>query len=248
MTVPALHLPLDADLGDLLASGALGPPPKDITAFERSFVQHVEAGGPGAWDRFYDATLARVAAGPERGSGTVATFSRIWSLALTLQRGPSALDVGSCFGFFPLHWATRPDHPRLLALDLSDACASLAAQQAKRLRLPLDLVCADATRLPLPDRSIGTVTVLHVLEHLRVTDAALVLREALRVADRRVVVAVPVEAEPDPVFGHVQVFDLPRLASIGRRTGWWMSLLDADGAWLVLDRPHGSGAISSNPS
>ena len=63
------------------------------------------------------------------------------------------------------------------------------------------------------------------------------LREALRVADRRVVVAVPVEALPDPLFGHVQVFDEDRLAAVGRTTGRQAWTNCSDGAWLVLDRP-----------
>ena len=240
MTPTAL---LDADLGDALATGLLGPPPADLAAFEQAFVAHVEASAEDpqqAWDRFYDATLLRVARGWGRqlpGPGTVATFTRIWSRAAALSRGPSALDVGTCFGFFPLAWSSVPGAPRLLAADLSAASAALAARQARRLAAGVNVVCADGTRLPLPDRAVSTVHLLHVLEHVRPSVGDHVLREALRVADRRVVVAVPVEARPDSVFGHVQVFDLPRMAVLGCRTGWHASLVDADGAWLVLDRP-----------
>jgi hypothetical protein len=85
---------------------------------------------------------------------------------------------------------------------------------------------------------VSSVLAVHVLEHLSPVASAQLLSEALRVADRRVVVAVPVEARPDPVFGHVQVFDLRRLADLGRQSGWHVSLADADGAWLVLDRPR----------
>jgi hypothetical protein len=234
---------LDADLGDALATGLLGPPATDLAAFEQAFVAHVEASAEDpqqAWDRFYDATLLRVARGWGRqlpGPGTVDTFTRIWSRAAALSRGPSALDVGTCFGFFPLAWSLVPGPPRLLAADLSAASAALAARQARRLAAGVNVVCADGTRLPLPDRAVSTVHLLHVLEHVRPSVGDHVLREALRVADRRVVVAVPVEARPDPVFGHVQVFDLPRLAVLGCRTGWHAWLIDADGAWLVLDRP-----------
>ena len=51
------------------------------------------------------------------------------------------------------------------------------------------------------------------------------------------VVAVPVEKRPDPVFGHVQVFDARSLLALGARTGRRCRTLQADGAWLVLDRP-----------
>ena len=249
MTAPPVVV--DADLGDHLAAGLLGPPPRDLPSFERAFVAHVRASAgdaDAAWDAFYDATLARVTAGWRRdrpGTGTVASFTRIWSRAAALSRGASALDVGTCFGFLPLAWAARPGAPRLIAVDLSPACARLAARQARRLGLPVDVLCADGSRLPLEDRTVDTVHLLHVLEHLPAPLGDAVLREALRVAARRVVVAVPVEPAPDPVFGHVRVFDLPALAALGRRTGWRVSLTDADGAWLVLDRPRAPAAPSS---
>ena len=241
MTV--LLQPPDADLGDALAAGVHGPPPRDLAAFQAAFVALVEAGAadPGtAWDAFYDATLVRVQAawGRDRpGSGTVAVFTRIWSRAAALSRGRTVLDVGSCFAFLSLAWAARPGAPRLLAADLDHASAALAQRQARRLGAAVDVVRADGGRLPLPDGGVDTVLLLHVLEHLDAETADVVLAEALRVAALRVVVAVPVEAEPDPVFGHVQVYSLPRLAATGARTGWTCSLADADGAWLVLDRP-----------
>ena len=235
---------LDADLGDALARGLLGPPPENLAAFERAFVGHVERSAPAreqAWDRFYDATLSRVARSWGRqlpGTGTVATFTRIWSRAAALSCGGSALDVGTCFGFLPLAWSMQPGAPLLLAADLSPACAALAGRQARRLGCNVGVVCADGSRLPLGDRAVATVHLLHVLEHLSAPLGDTVLREALRVADRRIVVAVPVEPEPDPMFGHLRAFDLPRLAALGQRTGWHARVSDADGAWLVLDRPR----------
>jgi hypothetical protein len=243
MTGPLLQPLLDADLGDAIAGGLLGPRPRDLAEFEQAFTARVESGHPDparAWDGFYDATLARVAVGWGRtlpGTGTIATFTRVWARTTALQRGPTALDVGTCFGFLPLAWSALPGAPRLVAADLSPGASGLVGRQARRLRLPVGVVCADGTSLPLPDRAVGTVHLVHVLEHVRPALGALLLREALRVADRRVVVAVPVELMPDPVFGHVQVFDLARLAVVGARTGWHVSLIDADGAWLVLDRP-----------
>lgn len=234
---------LDADLGDALCAGLVGPPPTDLASFERAFVERVERSGPDparAWDHFYDATLQRVERSwgdPPPGPGTVAAFTRIWARAAGLQRGGSALDVGTCFGFLPLAWSVQQGAPRLAAVDLGHASAALAARQARRLGRPVAIARADGSRLPLADRAVGTVHLLHVLEHVPDDEGDALLADALRVAERRVVVAVPVEADPDPAFGHVRVFDLPRLAALGHRTGWCVSLADADGAWLVLDRP-----------
>lgn len=243
---------LDVDLADALVAGRHGPPPGDLVAFERAFVALVEAGHADrdtAWDRFYDATLARIEA-PDRaavgdsvagaGAGTLACFRRIWRQAQALSCGPSVLDVGTCFGFLPLSWAARAGAPRLLAADLSFASAGLLARQARRLDRAVEVVCADGAALPLADRAVGTVLLVHVLEHLPAAGSDAVLAEALRVAERRVVVAVPVEPVPDPVFGHLQTFDEPRLRELGRRTGWQTAVQAGDGAWLVLDRPGGS--------
>ena len=240
MTSPGLA-PLDADLGDAIAAGRHGPPPADLAAFEAAFVALVEAAHQEpdrAWDAFYDNTLARVEGqwGAAAGAGNIATFSRIWARAATLARGSSVLDVGTCFGFLPLAWAARPGAPVLFAAELSPPAVALAARQVRRLGRSVGVLCADGTQLPLRDRAVSTVLVLHVLEHLDRPASERLLSEALRVADRRVVVAVPIEARPDPLFGHLQVFDLVGLAERGRRTGWQVSLADADGAWLVLDR------------
>jgi len=241
--VPLQAAPVDADLGDALAAGRHGPVPADLGEFERRFVALVEAAGPDpdrAWDGFYDRTLARVGAQWDRaghGLGTVASFTRIWAQAVALQVGGSALDVGACFGFLPLAWAARPGAPRLVAVDLSPASAALTARQARRLGRAVDVACADGTALPLADRVLDTVLLLHVLEHVDAAISDRLLAEALRVAARRVVVAVPVEVVADPVFGHLQVFDPARLTLVGERTGWSARVFEADGAWLVLDRP-----------
>jgi hypothetical protein len=59
------------------------------------------------------------------------------------------------------------------------------------------------------------------------------------VARHRVVVAVPLEDSPDPIFGHLQAFDLSTLATIAASVdaaGWSRIVYPADGGWLVLDR------------
>ena len=77
----------------------------------------------------------------------------------------------------------------------------------------------------------------NVLEHLPAGVTVAAMAQLRRVARRRVVVAVPLEETPDPAFGHLQAFSLPRLARLGADAqGWSHTVCAADGGWLVLDR------------
>ena len=90
---------------------------------------------------------------------------------------------------------------------------------------------------------------VHVLEHLPAEVSALALAQLRRVARHRVVVAVPLEEAPDPTFGHVQAFDLARLARLGaaqEAPGWSQAVYAADGGWLVLDRRTPRPAVSGS--
>ncbi len=53
---------------------------------------------------------------------------------------------------------------------------------------------------------------------------------------RRLIVAVPLETEPDPRFGHRQVFDLERLVALARCAGGSCRTFEHHGGWLVVDR------------
>ncbi len=81
---------------------------------------------------------------------------------------------------------------------------------------------------------------MHVLEHLDAGHGAAILREAVRVARRRVIVAVPLESEPAATFGHVRNLDLMQLASSGADLAgvgpWRARVEEFHGGWLVLDR------------
>ena len=84
---------------------------------------------------------------------------------------------------------------------------------------------------------MDTVLAVHILEHLAAEASALAVAQLCRVARHRVVIAVPLEAAPDPTFGHVQAFDLARLAGLGAgQETWPATVYAADGGWLVLDR------------
>lgn len=241
------RLRLDNDLTDLIVAelGPLGLVP-DAAAFERLFVATVEAVPPApalAWEAFYRNTLLRLTSddsGPD--TGTVAAFRRIYAQALALVTGDTVLDLGCCFGFFPLLLAEQADSVDfVLATDVAPGIVALAARCATAGRSKVRFAVADAERLPLADRSIDTVTVIHLLEHLPADRGGRVLAEAVRVARRRVLLTVPLERVPDPAFGHVRAFTLGDLDTLPEGNGWCRRVWEADGGWLQLDAPPGSG-------
>ncbi|PRC51116.1 SAM-dependent methyltransferase, partial [Mycobacterium sp. ITM-2017-0098] len=68
-----------------------------------------------------------------------------------------------------------------------------------------------------------------------------VLDEAVRLARRRVIVAVPFEDEPRDCYGHLQRFDLPRLQRMAgevtrRHPRLIAQAYEFHGGWLILDR------------
>ncbi|PRC58696.1 SAM-dependent methyltransferase, partial [Mycobacterium sp. ITM-2017-0098] len=83
----------------------------------------------------------------------------------------------------------------------------LLQQMSTQLRRPLTTMTCDAADVPLPGSSADTVTVLHLIEPLPSDAIDAVLDEAVRLARRRVIVAVPFEDEPRDCYGHLQRFD-----------------------------------------
>jgi ubiquinone/menaquinone biosynthesis C-methylase UbiE len=146
------------------------------------------------------------------------------------------LEVGSCFGLFALTCAaTGLD---VHACDISPGAVRLLTEASTHLGLDVDARVGDALALPYPDDFIDTVTLIHLLEHLpgRVDEA---IAEALRVARRRVVIAVPYEEVASAHFGHQSVLTPAILTS-------WAAQAHHDGAteltdhggWLVLEVPR----------
>jgi hypothetical protein len=76
---------------------------------------------------------------------------------------------------------------------------------------------------------------VHLLEHLQAALASEVIAEMVRVARRRVVVAVPFEDAPNPTWGHIRTFDLADLAALGDATGGPYTVDEHHGGWLVVD-------------
>ncbi len=218
----------------------------DGPAFERLFVDTVLATHPDpmqAWTGFYGNTMRRLRRPDAGGTGSVATFARIYAHVMSLIRGATVLDVGCCFGFLPLLAAETDPRLRVMGTDLVPAAAALAGHISRAHGSRARFAAADLLALPVADQAVDTVLAVHVLEHLPAEVSALALAQLRRVARHRVVIAVPLEEVPDPTFGHVQAFDLPRLARIGDAPGWSRAVHAEDGGWLVLDRRAGRPTV-----
>ena len=185
-----------------------------------------------SWLRFYRNSLTMLETG-------VTAFAPIHEHAAALTRGLRLVDLGSCFGFFPLRMSALGFD--VTATDLSGPTMELLELASRRLHRPLHTICADAARVPLPDRCADTVTALHLIEHLATDEVDAVAHEALRLARRRVIIAVPFEEEPRECYGHRQRFDatvLHRLADRlrGAHPDVATSVHEFHGGWLILDR------------
>ncbi|GAA1886514.1 mycofactocin oligosaccharide methyltransferase MftM [Williamsia serinedens] len=180
-----------------------------------------------AWATFYRNSLAELLDG-------TAAFAPVHRRAADLTTG-SVLDLGSCFGFFPLQLALADPDRSVIATDVHRATMELLARTSRRIGVPVVTRACDAADLPFPDGMVDTVTALHLLEHVDHGTGMRVLREACRVARRRVVVAVPYEAAPELCHGHVRSFDRASLHCIGSELGVDYIVFDHHGGWLVID-------------
>ncbi|MDN5747967.1 MAG: class I SAM-dependent methyltransferase [Pseudonocardia sp.] len=224
------------DLAGWIADDLVAPGLLDPSAFERTFVSVVLSTDPEpatAWTAFYRNTLAELAAGGAPG-GTNAGMAPVHTRAVELATG-SVVELGCCFGFLSLALA-RAGHA-VTAVDLSAGTVRLLASVAPALGSSVDAVTGDATAVPLADSVADTVFAVHLLEHLPPGVDAVVLAEMLRLARRRVVVAVPYEDEPEVAWGHVRTFDAAALDALGAATGHPYRVDDHHGVWLVIDVP-----------
>lgn len=192
-----------------------------------------------AWEHFYRASLAEIetssnlAESPEAAlHGSIAGYAPVYAHAESLLMGDSVIELGSCFGFFSLRQA---DQRHVTAVDVSEGSVHLLERMSHRLGAPVSTVAADAAHVPLPDACADTVVALHLLEHLEPRHGWRVVSEAVRLAGRRVVIAVPLEHEPDELWGHVRTLTLETLAAYGVRAGLRNRVEEHHGGWLVLD-------------
>jgi SAM-dependent methyltransferase len=241
---PRVPVRVSNELTDHIAAelAPLGLVP-DAPAFEQIFTETVLAADPDpmrAWTSYYRNTLRRLRRPGRGGTDCMATFARIYAHARSLVRGATVLDVGCCFGFLPLLAADADPRLKVIGTDLVPASAALAGRMSRARGSRARFAAADLLALPVGDQTVDTVLAVHVLEHLPARVTAPALAQLRRVARQRVVIAVPLEDVPDPTFGHLQAFDLPRLARLGAGApGWSGTVHAADGGWLVLDRDPG---------
>jgi SAM-dependent methyltransferase len=211
--------------------------------FERVFTGVVLTSAPSpveAWLLFYRNSLRRYdAAGPvvDGSPDALADFASIHRHADNLvPADASVLELGCCFGFLSLRLA-RAAGRTVIASDLSAGTVGLLRVVADRLGVPLRTLVADAARIPRPDGSVDVVLLVHLLEHLDPDHCRRAIDEALRVASRRVIIAVPYEDEPTPAYGHLWTLNEDDLRAWGAATtGWTWSVHEHAGGWLVFDR------------
>lgn len=235
---------LDNDVAGLLADELFAPGwlsgcdvfERAVTGVVRSCVDDATE----AWRVFYRNTLARIhecwSAPDEDGThphSSIAGFAPVYRRALRLVPPGPVLDLGSYFGFLPLLLAARTANS-VTATDVVPGTARLLATVSGPLGVRIATLSCDAARVPLPDGSVDTVTVVNLLEHLEPPHGDAVVREAVRLARRRVVVAVPYEDEPTAAYGHVRTFDRATLLDLGQRAGHPCTVDSYHGGWLVV--------------
>jgi SAM-dependent methyltransferase len=213
---------------------ALAPHTSEHEVFARAFTGMVLTARPramAAWEAFYRNSLARISHPSDPG------YAAVYRHALDLLPGTSVADVGCGFGFLALHLAARGT--AVTACDRTPGTASLLGRMAGRIGVRPGVLAADGRALPLGARSVDAVVLLHVLEHVDERAAGRLLAEAIRVARHRVVVAVPHEASPTRLFGHVRTISPAQLAALGAGSGLRWRQYEQYGGWLVLDRVTG---------
>lgn len=234
--------------------------------FERlvgEVVRSIDGNERRAWRLFYDNTLMalRRAGNGESGRAPANTppqdfignFAAIYRRVADLVAAvapASILDAATCFGFLPIllaagAWSSAIGSgpvQRVVACDVNEALLSLGADYARHNRLTdISFVRADIVAPNLAEELSATgpfdvVTAVHVFEHLTPAETVAALSALWSLTARRLIITVPIEAIPDPRFGHCQTFDCARLRTLGERTGAQCRTFEDHGAWLVLDR------------
>lgn len=187
------------------------------------------------WSAYYRASMTALAAG-------LCPFSPVHDRAVAEMAGHSALEIGCCFGFLSLRLARGG--VATTACDIDPSVLRLLATCAPAGAPVPTPICLDARSVPLAGGRVDTVYLVHVLEHLDAASGWDILREALRLARRRVVIAVPFEEVAVAQYGHVRTFDLASLARLAREveslggdraTGYRTRVDEHHGGWLVVD-------------
>ncbi|WP_194861542.1 mycofactocin oligosaccharide methyltransferase MftM [Dietzia sp. SYD-A1] len=220
---------------DLLATGVL----HTVDEFHRAVTALVtcrDATWEECWSAYYRSSITALASG-------VCPFSPVHDRAVAEMVGHSAVEIGCCFGFLSLRLAR--EGVRTVAADLDPAVLGLLRSCAPADGPLPSPICLDARTTPLAPAATDTVYLVHVLEHVDEEPGWDMVREALRLARRRVVIAVPFETVAVTQYGHVRTFDVPTLTALaarieavgdGRASRVRTRVDEHHGGWLVVDR------------
>ncbi|WP_216693371.1 mycofactocin oligosaccharide methyltransferase MftM [Dietzia psychralcaliphila] len=188
------------------------------------------------WSDYYRSSIAALTNGH-------CPFSPVHDRAVAEMVGDSAVEIGCCFGFLSLRLAR--EGVRTIAVDLDPSVLGLLRTCAPVGAARPTPVCLDARTTPLAPAAADTVYLVHVLEHLDEDAGWDMVRDALRLARRRLVIAVPFEAVAVAQYGHVRTFDVPTLTALATRIemlghswprGVRTRVDQHHGGWLVVDK------------
>jgi len=193
-----------------------------------------------AWSYFGANTLQRfltclstVSTPPYPDYTSIGSFATQYKRICELCAGRSFLDAGCESGFLPLLIAERiPFMERVVGVDIRSDMFDIVSKLAEERDLTnvsfvqADLLANDFETLGKFD----TVTAIGVIEHFSESDMYRVLANLLKVTGQRLILIVPYEDEPEPVYAHQQVFSRDKLQSIGE---WCVDELQGKGRiWL----------------
>lgn len=131
---------------------------------------------------YFRSCCAGAAEWSESAGGRVAGIYHGVLLLADFKPGEVVVDLGTGRGELPALAATR-GAARAFGVEYSPAAVTLARQtvNAHGVADKVEIVQADARRVPLPDASADLVTMLDVVEHLAPTELDAALQEAKRI-------------------------------------------------------------------
>jgi SAM-dependent methyltransferase len=230
---------LDADLGacfleELRAPGLLATPDDLARLFAGVVGSFAPTDPVAAWRRYAENTLQRyrqllsrqVSVPPAssfQAQRPVTVFASLYRrvCALVCQEPATAdgtlLDAGCSSGFLPLLLAEHcPRLKAIVGLDLRPD-VFLTAQQLARERGWSQVRYVQADLLEAREMAaLGQFDTVVAL-HFGPAEGERVLEHLLAATRRRLIVAVPYEEQPEPVYGHQRVFTPAHLEELGRR-------------------------------